>query len=694
MKVVKRHFNLWVLSSVMIMLLGSCVPATEEKTDSGKNSGGGSVTSFPNSTALISGTPTVVIYQDYSYDWTPTLHGSGLTFTATGMPSWMSINSSTGALSGIPREIETTNNLRIRATILNRYTEIGPFSLQVYGDPLKSEAWYIRNTGQSTFSLSSGTSGNDINLDAAFRSGDLGKDIKVGISDSGLDIDHPDLFVNVLTPLSKDYASSAPYYGDPGVSLDGDHGTSVAGIIAAVGWNGIGSRGVAPEAKLVGLNYLGDLVTQTTAIQLDQAGDDLDVYNYSYGSSFYPAAVNSDSSYDDQLEYGVSTQRGLKGSIYVKSAGNSFQECDFNYGSLFLGLMCYSHNSNLGQEDELPWIISVGATNALGVKASYSSHGANLWVSAPGGEDGLNSPAILTTDTAGCADGYAKYGVSGVNFLRGSAENSNCDYTQNFNGTSSAAPMVSGLAAILLETRPGLTWRDVKHILASTAQKIDAASPAQVVSSGFDFDNGPYREVDNDLMNGHVYSQGWVTNSAGYSFHNYYGFGQIDVDAAVTMAKTYSNYLTGMPTETDPTFALTQSLVNTAIPDSSKTGLSDTINVTQSYTIEAVQIRINMTHPRPGDVGIELTSPGGTKSIILNINNSLLIGLDGATPDWVDDHTNAIFLSNAFYGENSNGTWTIKLIDGLDGDSGNTDLDTAPSHTGTLVDWSINVLGR
>ncbi|MCO4755933.1 MAG: S8 family serine peptidase, partial [Bacteriovoracaceae bacterium] len=625
MKKMREQSNIYLSLAIVSLLLCSCVPTPGDKTNANKVSNGGSVTLIPNESPFISGVPTVVTNQDLYYSWAPTLHDTGLRFTATGLPDWLSIHESTGVLSGIPRESGTTDNIRITAFKSNRFTEIGPFSVQVYGDPLKVYAWHMRNTGQSNFANNGGTSGEDLNLDEVLRTGNFGADIKVGVSDSGLDIDHPDLFVNVLNPLNKDYKTSAPYFGDPGVTTGGDHGTSVAGIIAAVGWNGIGSRGIAPKAKLVGLNYLGTGVTQSTAIQLDQASGDLDVYNYSYGSSFYPMAQNADSTYIDQVKYGLGNQRGGKGSVYVKSAGNSFQECDFSHSGMFLGLLCFSHNSNLGAEDELPWYIVVGATNALGVKSSYSSEGANLWVSAPGGEFGKTNPAILTTDTAGCADGYARFGLTGINFLKGGDGNTDCDYTQNFNGSSSAAPMVSGLVALLLDANANLTWRDVKHILAVTAEKVDAASSDTLVIEDFDFDNGPYVTVDNDDMIGHTYSQGWTTNSAGYSFHNYYGFGQVDVDAAVTMAKSYSSFLTGMPSETDPAFSLSTSSVNTAIPNSSVTGLSDSININQSYTVEAVQIKVNITHPRPGDLGIELTSPSGTKSIILNINNSLLI---------------------------------------------------------------------
>jgi subtilisin-like proprotein convertase family protein len=688
----ERPFLNICLLSLLTML--SCVPTPGDSTNSGKQKQGATVTFIPNNTAFISGSPTVIARQDENYSWTPTSLTTSLFFTASNLPSWLSVNSSNGTISGIPRNSDNINNIYIRATRDNKFTQIGPFSLQVFGDPLKEHAWHLRNEGQVNFSGSSGTVGMDISADSSVLDGDLGADVSIAVSDTGLDIDHLDLFSNVLTPRSKNYTLAAPFYGDPGITTGGDHGTSVAGLIAATGWNGIGSRGVAPESKVAGLNYLGDGVTQSTAVSLDQAGDDFDIYNYSYGSGFSPYKISTDSTYIDQLKYGVETQRGSKGSLYIKSAGNSFQECDFSYGFTFLALNCFSHNSNLSSESELPWILSVGATNALGLKASYSSHGSNLWISAPGGEYGTDSPAMMTTDTAGCTDGYARFGLSGISFKSGGDGNTNCDYTHDFNGTSSAAPVTSGVVALILGANPNLTWRDVKHILTATASKIDSTSGPVIVDDSFDFDNGPYVTLTNSTMNGHSYSQGWVTNSAGYSFHNYYGFGQVNADAAVSMAKLYSANSWAAIQETDSALTTSTMAVGTIIPDNSKIGLTNSIAVAESYTVEAVQIKLNITHPRPGDLGIELTSPSGTKSIIMNINNSLLIGLDGATPDWVDDYTDSVFLTNAFYGESSNGNWTIKIIDGLGSSTGDTNLDSAAIQVGTLVNWSVNVIGR
>ena len=89
--------------------------------------------------------------------------------------------------------------------------------------------------------------------------------------------------------------------------------------------------------------------------------------------------------------------------------------------------------------------------------------------------------------------------------------------------------------------------------------------------------------------------------------------------------------------------------------------------------IEAVQIRVSITHTFTGDLGIELTSPLGTRSVLKNI-------ADQFAGD--DNLSNMVLLSNAFYGENPTGAWTIKVVDGEAVD------------TGTLDNWAIRVYGH
>ncbi len=115
--------------------------------------------------------------------------------------------------------------------------------------------------------------------------------------------------------------------------------------------------------------------------------------------------------------------------------------------------------------------------------------------------------------------------------------------------------------------------------------------------------------------------------------------------------------------------------LNVAIPDADATGVSSTISVPatpKALTIEAVQIAVTATHPYTGDLGIELVSPAGTKSILLNIRN----GFDGSSL------AGMVLASNAFYGEGSAGPWTIKVVDG------------DPGAAGTLSSWQIRIYGH
>lgn len=677
------------------LMFASCVEGPKNSTAKNEippsltDSQSGTPTTTVNSPSiLITGSPSSQALQGTPYTFTPDSIESGVIVTGVNLPSWMSLNTSTGVITGFPTEAAVYNNMSLIATKGGTYTQIGPFSLSVTGDPLFNYQWHLLNTGQSNFATNGGTSGFDLNLGEAYNGRVTGVGVSVAVSDSGMDLTHEDLDDN-LFDLHKNYFLDSPFIGSPQPrSREGDHGTSVAGIIAAEGWNNIGIRGVAPGASVAGFRYIGSLGDAERV--LDQASGPYYLFNYSYGYGFTNYNFSFDFDYQDQLLQGYISGRLGAGQVYVKSAGNSYRECDFYSSSYYLiedvGI-CFSHNANVDTDNVTIPMIVVGAMNANGQKSSYSSVGSSLWVSAFGGEYGSTDPAILTIDQRGCANGYSRTAASGTDFMKGlDPLNSDCDYTHTFNGTSSAAPMVSGIVALMMEANPSLTARDIKHILAVTATKVSDPS----FSSAPPHENSEFFELA-----GHTYEQGFVTNAAGYSFHNWFGFGLVNGDAAVAMAKTYTSTWGSLNVlNSDFSNSIYKTTVNGSIPDASATGRSSSIFVNNSLTIEHVQIMINVLHGRPGDLGVELTSPSGTKSILLNINNSFLIPNDsGGSPVWVADLTDMVLASNAFYGESSRGLWTVKVIDGLGGNTG-TEYDDASSQTGTLVDWAINISGH
>lgn len=522
-------------------------------------------------------------------------------------------------------------------------------------DPLASQAWHLENRGQNAFSDSNGIAGEDSSIQEVHDLGILGRGVKVAVSDSGVDLSHPDLSGNAISGAHRNYGSSYVqdwHNTDPYPSDGETHGTAVTGLIAALGWNNIGSRGVAPLAKFGAFRFIFNYSpneTQSSYLskQLDQLQGNFDIFNMSYGmdgTEFY----QEDDAVEEALAYGTSNLRNNKGAIYVQSAGNSFTESySIKYCSNCIKTMYVSGNATAHSDLSTPYKIVVGAINARGEKSSYSSPGSNLWVSAPGGEDGYNKPAMITTDLPGCNAGYSFRNFNWAQYFDFGFHPSNpqCDYTNSMNGTSSSAPVVSGIIALMLEANPNLSWRDVKHILAKTSDKIDFGGN-NILSHPHGFNLGD-----------HVYDYKWVLNKAGYYFSNWYGFGRANAKNAVEYAQKY-DYPLGAFEQTKNSSGTwyydSGVLSDKFIYDESTTPTEHSIWVGHNYIVENVQIQITIDHPFNGDLGIILQSPGGTESRILTLNNNIF-------GTGFEDFTMA---SNAFYGEESQGFWTIKVMDG------------------------------
>jgi len=551
------------------------------------------------------------------------------------------------------------------------------FSVATVTDPLAKQQWGLLNTGQNGYADTAGvantggTLGTDINADPVYSTyGYTGKGVIVAVVDTGLEILHEDLKANVVPGGSWNFINSST---DPtSTATTGDHGTMVSGLIA-MAMNGKGGIGVAPNAQLKGFNllsssptYISYYVTSLGGSTASPNSSDVFIFNQSYGTD---STTDSQENATVEAQYasGTSTLRGGKGALYVKSAGNGFTGfgsgtaaayCGTaanpaNGGATIIGVSC--QNANFDPDNTLPYNIVMAALNAKGKKASYSTAGSAIWASAPGGEYGFNSaaaaalgvsfpsqsydPAMVTTDQSGCAIGESMNpptpGVNGSGpysyFNQGGAANVgginlNCNYTNGMSGTSSAAPMMSGSIALILEANPALTWREVKDILAKTAVKVDAANPSVTVTT---LTGGSY-----------VAEQGWITNAAGLNFHNWYGFGAVNVSAAVAMAKTYTSGSLGTFTNTG---WISSGALSLTVPDNSVTGVTTTLAVPKvgAGIVEAVQIQVTTTAAKgtaatgcttssdgcTGDIAIELTSPLGTKSILKNIQdgfNSLL----------------------------------------------------------------------
>jgi len=469
-----------------------------------------------------------------------------------------------------------------------------PRELRWPNDPLFDNQWHLNNTGQT-----GGTAGADANVLPVWNwgSGTLGAGVVIGIVDDGLQHTHPDLADRYRADLSYDFNDRD---ADPSPGSWDDHGTSVAGVAAATGNNGVGVSGAAPRAELAGLRLIAGWPTdQDEADALTFKNQQIDVYSNSWGAP--DAADNLEAPGRLTLAAmanGVAGGRGGLGSIYVFAGGNGLK---------------YGDNVNYDGYANSRYTIAVAAIDEDGVQSSYSEPGAPILVAAYSSGD---REGITTTD------------------LRGSAGYAAGDYTNDFGGTSSAAPLVSGVIALMLQANPNLSWRDVQHVLVQSAEQNDPG--------------------DAD----------WTTNGAGHLVNHKYGFGAIDAQRAVNMATGWTN----VGPELSTTSGLIQ--VGAAIPDDSATGVRSTFTVDENFNVEWVEVVLNATHTRRGDLEIVLTSPSGTESILAEEHDDRSSHYNG----WV-------FTSARHWDESSQGDWTLLV------------RDVASRSTGTFDSWQLNVYG-
>lgn len=453
-----------------------------------------------------------------------------------------------------------------------------------------------------------------------------GSGVVIGIIDDAVQISHPDLQPNTanIGDLSRHFLPGGGDVADPNPANNTQyHGTAVAGIAVARGGNGIGVTGAAPFAGLAGLRT-DDYNTTALANAATWRNDAIQIKNHSYTFAASAPYIN-----DSALAAVIASTatNPTNPVIHVFAAGNNRNN--------------FSENANTAMLQASPHGITVAALGSNGKYANYSSFGANIFVTAPSSTTyGQGFDGTTTTDLVGTA-GINQRGAANDDFA-------NLDYTNFFGGTSAAAPLVSGVLALGVQarTQAGFTSdvRVMRHLLALTSRKVDAGDVS------FSSDGG------------------WRTNAAGYQFNQNYGFGLIDADALTAAAVRYS----GVTAQVTHTKALTN--VGAAIPDDDATGISRSFTINTNGKLEDVLVTLNITHTWRGDLEAYITSPSGYTSRLMTRDG----GDDGDNINWT-------FQTVAFWGEEVNGTWTVRVTDNGTDDIGTWDSYAVTFHTGELV---------
>jgi len=509
--------------------------------------------------------------------------------------------------------ISTLSNFKSLAPTV----EIPVETRMIPNDTFFPAQWYLNNTGQTN-----GTPGADLNVTGVWDTYN-GNGVTVAVVDDGVDIQHQDLIGKVVLASSLDLVGGGGTDPTPFNTANSIHGTGVAGIIAAVGNNSRGITGTAFGASIAGIRLISQgangatfVSASTTATALTHALGTISVSNNSWGPrgngdiAVLPIQVST------ALNTGTTTGRNGNGIIYVWAAGNGGASGDYvNYDP-------YASSRN---------VIAVGAVDDSAVHSAYSERGASLLVSA------YSAPsAIMTLDLRD------DFGVNADPAPNAAGTPPNPDPDQErYNGvllnrnytrrlaadTSTAAAQVSGVAALMLEANPNLSYRDVMEILIDTARRAD---PGDIE---------------------------WTQNGAGRWINYKYGFGVVDAQAAVdaAVAKIGDSPRAPLVNENTPTVQ-----VSTLIPDFAATGVTATVDATSALSLEHVELVLTASHARRGDLRVTLTSPDGTQSVMA----------EQRTVTTGQNYAQYTFTTPRFWGEESIGTWTVRVQDLLNGVTG------------------------
>lgn len=278
-------------------------------------------------------------------------------------------------------------------------------------DPMFGQLWGLKNNSYS---------GIDINVTTAWDV-TKGAGAKVAVIDQGIDPNHNDLKTNFHS-VSFDAKSGT----SPSVFISGNnHGTHVAGTVAAVMNNNLQVVGVAPESKIIRVSHplsLSSTASAELASGINWAWQNgADVITNSWGDQGGNLYGQLHSTILEQAIVNAMTQgRNGLGCVVIFAAGNFSSTMD--YPATF-------HDD----------ILTVGSINSNGSRSSFSGYGTKLDVVAPGN----NIISTLPNNTTG-----------------------------SNSGTSMAAPHVAGVAALVISKNPTFTRWQVVTAIEATAQKL------------------------------------------------------------------------------------------------------------------------------------------------------------------------------------------------------------------------------
>jgi len=320
----------------------------------------------------------------------------------------------------------------------------------VFNDPRLGNQWHYYNPGNADGMIS----GADINVYPVWENYTVGSsDVIVGVVDGGIDYTHED--------LAAHYIKGRSFVNEQSKVVPHDHGTHVAGTIAAVNNNGIGVAGIAGGDAAKGIKGAGLLSCQIFAHNpadptKDFGGDGAAAIKWSADNG----AVISQNSwgyvYETEEEQAAAEIPGYLADAIDYFIANAGMTNGVQTGPMRGGLVIFAAGNEARAHDPIckyDPVLSVGAIGADFTRASYSNYGDWVDMAAPGGD----APHMVISTLPGNSYGPMQ-------------------------GTSMACPHVSGVAALIVSQYggPGFTADNLRSKLMEGADKAALSRNAKI----------------------------------------------------------------------------------------------------------------------------------------------------------------------------------------------------------------------
>ncbi len=495
-------------------------------------------------------------------------------------------------------------------------------------DPLYAKQWHLNHTGG--FGLASGS---HVFAEQAWDVTRGSRSIVVAVMDDGMDLNHPD-FQGVGKIVAPRDFKGDDFDPDPDEAGE-DHGTSCAGVAVAEE-NGFGVVGAAPECALMPIRTTGFLDDDTIEALFDWAmTKGAAVISCSWGPSavYFPLSLRMRAA----LTRAATEGRNGKGCVILFAAGNANRPTNGTINESGWERNALSGATQwMGGFTVHPDVLAISACTSLNKKAAYSNWGGEIAVCAPSNNapPGVGLPDLGYVATPPQIrvqlQGLGVFTTDRVNAAGYDASS----FTSGFGGTSSATPLVAGIAALVLSANPDLTAQEVRQVLQQSADKI--------VDSDADPQLG--------LRKGTYEANGRC---------DWFGYGKVNAAKAVQVAVQKR----AMIAASQRSIQL-QNNTSIAIPDNNSQGIVSVIQVADSAIVRDVQVALDIDHTYLGDLEISLVSPSGS-----------VVMLQGRTLGRRTKLQTIYSLQTTptlrkFFSQQTQGRWQLRIIDSIANDIG------------------------